>query len=207
MAAVATCRFCLGGPDLPSDALLSPCACNGSCAYVHASCLLKWQHATRVPEHARRCQLCKHEYFLPGTARLEIYGLRPEAAHIRCMRSRPLVCSAFFYTWFALRHVYTVDTVYAAAGCLYVLTILYVWLLAVSAWERIENRSLYFRFYWVIYSGHPQHSPILDVVILALSLVCTLAQPGVGGCLYCAILPNLLDAHFYTVDRMNMLAL
>lgn len=136
---------------------------------------------------------------------MESYGLSLASPHVRCMRSRPLVCSVFVYAWVLLQGVHN-GKLYAAFGPLYALTLLYVCVLS-AAWERIQNRALYFRMYWVVYSGHPYHSPLMDVALLSIALVCTGVHPCMGGTIYCMMLPNLVDAHVYTVDRMNQLAL
>lgn len=44
------------------DPLLSPCKCNGSMAYVHTSCITKWQQYTDNTEFMRKCSVCLQPY-------------------------------------------------------------------------------------------------------------------------------------------------
>ena len=42
------CRICFDGPapDVPDNAMLSPCQCSGSMAYCHRQCLDEWRMAS-----------------------------------------------------------------------------------------------------------------------------------------------------------------
>ena len=66
-AAGRACRFCFDEGDEP---LVEPCECSGSSAFVHHSCLLRWQSQQmlsvastgRSPEVALSCLVCKTRY-------------------------------------------------------------------------------------------------------------------------------------------------
>lgn len=76
------CRFCFdGSPE--SGALISPCKCKGSQAFVHLSCLRRWQRMVLVsqPTHPafqrddvrhHECNVCKAEFTCPPPTRLEL---------------------------------------------------------------------------------------------------------------------------------------
>ena len=53
------CRICHceSEPDMP---LISPCACAGSLAYVHQSCLQRWIKSSDT----KKCELCKYEFIM-----------------------------------------------------------------------------------------------------------------------------------------------
>ncbi|CAD8080123.1 unnamed protein product [Paramecium primaurelia] len=36
------CKICLNEEETPEDPFITPCKCNGSCAYVHFNCLKQW---------------------------------------------------------------------------------------------------------------------------------------------------------------------
>lgn len=48
------CRICRGHAEPGSAPLLSPCACDGSIAFVHEDCLEEWLRHT----NASSCELC-----------------------------------------------------------------------------------------------------------------------------------------------------
>lgn len=50
----ADCRICLDTDEVKR--LISPCACKGSCKYVHSECLLKWYE--QRPDRGLRCGSC-----------------------------------------------------------------------------------------------------------------------------------------------------
>lgn len=51
-----SCRLCLEpGDEATGRALLSPCACRGSLAHVHADCLLEWCDHSK---DYKRCSVC-----------------------------------------------------------------------------------------------------------------------------------------------------
>lgn len=54
------CRYCFGGPSgwVFKRALISPCWCSGSLAYVHRSCLERW---LTIRKHSS-CDLCKYHF-------------------------------------------------------------------------------------------------------------------------------------------------
>lgn len=52
------CRICRGRAEPGSAPLLSPCACDGSIAFVHEDCLEEWLRHT----HASSCELCGVEF-------------------------------------------------------------------------------------------------------------------------------------------------
>jgi hypothetical protein len=64
------CRFCfeLGSASEP---LLSPCACAGSAAAVHVTCLDTWRACARSPRAFYECQQCLSRYRLRATAAAE----------------------------------------------------------------------------------------------------------------------------------------
>lgn len=36
------CKICLNEEETAEDPFITPCKCNGSCAYVHFNCLKQW---------------------------------------------------------------------------------------------------------------------------------------------------------------------
>ena len=87
-AAGRACRFCFDEGDEP---LVEPCECSGSSAFVHHSCLLRWQSQQmlsvastgRSPEVALSCLVCKTRYNTeppaPGSLLEQVRG--PAAQH------------------------------------------------------------------------------------------------------------------------------
>jgi hypothetical protein len=61
------CRFCFEAGSA-SEPLLSPCACAGSAAAVHMSCLDTWRACARSPRAFYECQQCLSRYLLRATA-------------------------------------------------------------------------------------------------------------------------------------------
>jgi hypothetical protein len=61
----AACRFCFGGAS--DGELISPCACRGTQAHVHVSCLREWQRSALVSRGAREgvCRVCAAPFALP----------------------------------------------------------------------------------------------------------------------------------------------
>ncbi|CAD8072006.1 unnamed protein product [Paramecium primaurelia] len=39
---IQQCKICLNEEETPEDPFITPCKCNGSCAYVHFNCLKQW---------------------------------------------------------------------------------------------------------------------------------------------------------------------
>jgi len=79
------CRICMEPEETGGSRLVSPCACAGTQAYVHISCLAKWQSTTM--DHTRRCicPVCRTAYqreFVPfrGSDGAAPWGL---TAHLR----------------------------------------------------------------------------------------------------------------------------
>jgi len=79
-----TCRFCFE-PAKPNDddPLLSPCACRGGQAFIHASCLLRWRRMVVVnaPTHPAYwnedtrhnvCNVCASEFTTEAPSRLTL---------------------------------------------------------------------------------------------------------------------------------------
>ena len=79
-----TCRFCFepAKPD-EDDPLLSPCACRGGQAFIHASCLLRWRRMVVVnaPTHPAYwnedtrhnvCNVCASEFTTEAPSRLTL---------------------------------------------------------------------------------------------------------------------------------------
>ena len=60
------CRFCFAGAGARSP-LLSPCACRGTQAFVHAHCLEAWQRSSLVSRGALEqcCRVCGELYQAP----------------------------------------------------------------------------------------------------------------------------------------------
>lgn len=54
------CRICLESE--PVNQLFNPCACDGSIAWIHRSCLIKWFKITSKNENKVRCELCQTPY-------------------------------------------------------------------------------------------------------------------------------------------------
>lgn len=51
------CRICFEG-----GTLISPCLCNGTIKYVHASCLDRWRHTNPTTISFRQCDQCHYTY-------------------------------------------------------------------------------------------------------------------------------------------------
>ena len=57
------CRFCKEGPE--AGTLISPCACKGSIALVHAHCLQAWfNHKRASPDAPLSCEVCGQQFAL-----------------------------------------------------------------------------------------------------------------------------------------------
>lgn len=59
------CRICLD--DEETHTLLTPCRCDGSSAYVHESCLMKWLQMSEK----RKCEICLTPFILEYNRPLE----------------------------------------------------------------------------------------------------------------------------------------
>ena len=59
-----TCRICLSGGSGhdDADALITPCACRGSVAFVHERCLETWRLQNLSSARAETCELCGAPY-------------------------------------------------------------------------------------------------------------------------------------------------
>ena len=63
------CRFCFEEADVTARGrarggnLITPCACRGSQAYIHARCLRAWQNT--ATDGALRCQVCRQIFQTP----------------------------------------------------------------------------------------------------------------------------------------------
>lgn len=89
------CRFCLE-PDVKT-ALITPCRCIGSIAYVHSNCLLRWYHTN--PEAGLRCSICKEELAKEVLFPLELgFG---QQDYITAGLSHPFL-TIFIWHWFYL---------------------------------------------------------------------------------------------------------
>lgn len=70
----AMCRICFDISLPPPsalgvrDALVSPCGCKGSMAFVHLSCLAAWRRARPRAEGRPRCEACREGYRFAGTS-------------------------------------------------------------------------------------------------------------------------------------------
>lgn len=70
------CRICQSASTTPSTPLISPCACRGTCTYVHAACLEEWitrRMRSGLPlSRALICELCHtvyaHDAHVPSAA-------------------------------------------------------------------------------------------------------------------------------------------
>ncbi|KAK9864243.1 hypothetical protein WJX84_008802 [Apatococcus fuscideae] len=63
-----SCRICWDGPS-DTDRLVSPCACRGSAAHIHTSCLQSWQRINFRSLQYRKgriCDLCQTRFSGPG---------------------------------------------------------------------------------------------------------------------------------------------
>ena len=59
-----SCRICLDSAT--RDQVIAPCACSGSCKWVHRACLDKWR-TTREDKAFSRCTECLKSYTLVST--------------------------------------------------------------------------------------------------------------------------------------------
>ncbi|GMH97579.1 hypothetical protein TrST_g6741 [Triparma strigata] len=75
------CRFCFEG--VSEGPLIQPCNCSGSSAYLHLTCLRKWQRMVVVDQHTHPafyeddvrhhiCNTCKAPYTCPPPTRAEL---------------------------------------------------------------------------------------------------------------------------------------
>ena len=56
------CRLCLSACSFSSTSnnpVISPCSCKGTAAYIHVSCLEKWQDSVYPPSRGLNCTVCK----------------------------------------------------------------------------------------------------------------------------------------------------
>jgi hypothetical protein len=67
------CRICLSG-DEPGNPLVRKCACRGTSAWVHDTCLSQWRRTSDNPQDAYRCGLC-HDYYRDALS-LELLATR-----------------------------------------------------------------------------------------------------------------------------------
>ncbi len=78
---MVACRICLEAE--PSEALIAPCNCAGSCAYVHRNCLDLWRRSlsrcSRSPRRAavEYCSTCGFQFELEGESHAACAGLGP----------------------------------------------------------------------------------------------------------------------------------
>ncbi|KAJ8925907.1 hypothetical protein NQ315_009759 [Exocentrus adspersus] len=73
-----TCRIC--HTNTPNEALISPCDCKGSLAYVHLSCLERWLNQSS----RNYCELCLYHYNATATKRYRLCeGMRLWIRHPR----------------------------------------------------------------------------------------------------------------------------
>eukprot|EP00240_Pyramimonas_obovata_P001304 CAMPEP_0118929642 /NCGR_PEP_ID=MMETSP1169-20130426/6582_1 /TAXON_ID=36882 /ORGANISM="Pyramimonas obovata, Strain CCMP722" /LENGTH=468 /DNA_ID=CAMNT_0006871875 /DNA_START=13 /DNA_END=1420 /DNA_ORIENTATION=- len=88
------CKICLEGYDeitADDDAseknpLVTPCACRGSAAHIHLSCLKDWHASAGYPTHLR-CPTCKQHYFGFVAVELAKMNLEHIEAAIVCASS------------------------------------------------------------------------------------------------------------------------
>lgn len=50
------CRYCCSGDDI--DKMIAPCACDGTCKYVHIDCLKRWLDTNSYINMT--CEICNH---------------------------------------------------------------------------------------------------------------------------------------------------
>lgn len=57
------CRICQQNEDhgVEGDAFISPCSCNGTHKFVHASCLIRWVQQDSI--NAYKCPVCTSDYY------------------------------------------------------------------------------------------------------------------------------------------------
>ena len=56
------CRICLDAESVDSSPLVQPCRCSGTQAYVHLSCLARWQKTRDTDTRRNICPVCRHVY-------------------------------------------------------------------------------------------------------------------------------------------------
>lgn len=56
------CRICFEGSE--DEPFISPCACKGTGAFVHRSCLMKWRNKAANREAYHTCMECRQPYKL-----------------------------------------------------------------------------------------------------------------------------------------------
>lgn len=69
---MAQCRICYMPEETKSNALCSPCVCDGSLKYIHKQCLKRWIQTTINPKFTKYCEICRYELILPKRWPLEI---------------------------------------------------------------------------------------------------------------------------------------
>jgi hypothetical protein len=63
------CRICHESRQEQHEALISPCDCQGSLRYVHASCMDRWRLLNMDNANRVRCQLCRAPFRLVESGR------------------------------------------------------------------------------------------------------------------------------------------
>jgi hypothetical protein len=73
------CRFCLD-ESKEEDQLVIPCSCKGSMAYVHQSCLSRWQY--QKLDNQRMCMVCRQPWLIRAQ---QAQKLLPD--YVKCIAS------------------------------------------------------------------------------------------------------------------------
>ena len=80
------CRFCLENDE--EQNLIQPCACSGTSAFVHLSCLQKWQvsmqsaNTRAADERGAICSSCRHMFDPPPPSELAILGTQLQRTNV-----------------------------------------------------------------------------------------------------------------------------
>lgn len=202
------CRFCLFGQEEKHNPLLSPCQCRGSVQWVHRICLQKW---IIMSESLTNCQLCKVDYQIPRSMKLEIIP-RPADDGAWYFLSRPYGPMVLLY-FYAVHVVNTYPTLFDYihhftffSALLSAYSLLYVGYYTPYI-RSIHNKPRYLR-YWLrtelLYENY-MYNPL---ALLCFSAFNYLAVPicGIGpfGGLYIWSLPKFMDTHRAICYTMNL---
>lgn len=89
------CRICHQNEEngLEGDAFISPCSCNGTHKFVHASCLIRW--VQQDPINAYKCPDCTSDYYGCGV-KTEIPDTYQTSALIEPIKEAMFTASLYF---------------------------------------------------------------------------------------------------------------
>ena len=210
------CRFCFEEQEIHNP-LLSPCACKGSMAYVHARCIRTWRRATKNPHYVVQCQFCLVNYTLPNMLPMEcVPEHEPFSYSIFLRHSYALWTLSYIqyivcYSWllqlyrFAFRVTGSPIVFQKISYCVSIGTILYMYSSLFSYHiSYIRNRTKYMR-YWLVpfLSSNPYESPRSILQMIVFSFVLAPHYPVPFYTLFLMMLCKLPTTHFAILHQIN----